>query len=332
MTTESHPAGTDWREVYLGGSESAEDLMIESWALEMQRFQRSIAQSHSDTIVRRGFQAKTHLGVDNAEFVVSDDLPTDLQIGPFIPAARYRATVRLSNGSGDVSPDSKRDLRGLGIRLQVTPDTTIDLLGTSGPASFARDPKQFMDFARASMGPRLLLIPTLIRAVGPREAIRMVRTALADTGETVASLATTQFWSRGAFRYGDFAMRFTFAPVLASAPEPDSDDPDYLRHEIAERLRTESASWDFRIQLFADEAATPIEDASEGWDSAYVTLARLTIPSQDVTVSAHQSVEEAVDALETNPWNTVDELRPIGSINRARRRIYEASAAARKGR
>jgi hypothetical protein len=115
-----------------------------------------------------------------------------------------------------------------------------------------------------------------------------------------------------------------------SAPEPAKDDPDYLRHEFVARLRAEPVSWNFMVQPFRDEETTPIENAAARWDTEQVHIARLTIPQQDLTEPGHAAVEDAIDAMEFNPWNTTDELRPLGSINRARRRVMQASQDTRR--
>jgi len=103
------------------------------------------------------------------------------------------AFVRLSNTSGSVQKDQKGDLRGLAVRTQVDPDTEIDLLATNGPVSFARDAEQFMEFANATAGSRLLMIPKLIGAVGIRETICMLRTAVRETRRPVMSLAIDRY-------------------------------------------------------------------------------------------------------------------------------------------
>jgi len=177
-----------------------------------------------------------------------------------------------------------------------------------------------------------MLIPSLLGSVGPVETFRMMRTAITDSRRTVLSLATEQFWSRGAYRFGAYAVRFTFVPMADSAPEPVADDPDYLRHEFVARLATERVSWNLMVQLFRDEATTPIEDAATRWNTEHVIIARLTIPQQDLAEPRHGDVDDAVAATRFNPWNTTEELRPLGSINRARDRVYEASQDTRRPR
>lgn len=158
----------------------------------------------------------------------------------------------------------------------------------------------------------------------------MLRTALGGTRRPVRSLATERYWSRGAYRYGDGAVRFEFVPTTAAAPPQAPDDPDYLRHELVDRLRGGPVSWRLLVQPYRDERSTPIEDASRTWASEPVPVARLTIPRQDLDAPGHAEVERRVDAMEFNPWTTVDDHRPLGNINRARKPVYEASQQLRR--
>lgn len=332
MTTRGPAPSTDWMESFWGGNEQAEDEQFAVWAQEIQDIQYKLRAKNNAPALRRGFHAKQHLGVDNATLTIPDQIPGHLRVGPFQPGARYPATVRLSNAGGTVQPDKKGDLRGLAARVRVSTDTNIDLLATNAPVSFARDAEQFMIFAKATTGPRLKLIPTLLSEVGLKEAIFMLRTAISGTRRPVLSLATEEYWSRGAYRFGDYAARFTFVPMAPSAVESPRRDPNYLRREIAARLRSEAVGWKLMVQLFESEKTTPIENAATRWSTEHSTIAHLTIPAQDLSAADSAAVEEAVDLIEFNPWNTVDELRPLGNINRARLKVYQASQDIRRRR
>ena len=57
-----------------------------------------------------------------------------------------------------------------------------------------------------------------------------------------------------------------------------------------------------------------------------MTLAQLVIPSQELDAKD----EAEIDAYSFNPWNaSIDDFRPLGSMNRARRLVYFASAKLR---
>jgi hypothetical protein len=55
-------------------------------------------------------------------------------------------------------------------------------------------------------------------------------------------------------------------------------------------------------------------------------VARITIPPQDINASERV---EACEALAFSPWHGLAEHRPLGSINRLRRAVYEKSVELR---
>ncbi|BAN26095.1 catalase family protein [Caballeronia insecticola] len=77
------------------------------------------------------------------------------------------------------------------------------------------------------------------------------------------------------------------------------------------------------MQLFVDEASTPVNDASVAWQADLATIGEVeiaTLPSADD--------EARINQLAFNPANG---FAPLG-ITHARRDVYAASAANRRGR
>ncbi|HUP39442.1 MAG TPA: hypothetical protein VM115_04925, partial [Vicinamibacterales bacterium] len=88
----------------------------------------------------------------------------------------------------------------------------------------------------------------------------------------------------------------------------------------------------FAIQFQVDARKMPIEDATVEWkeeDSPRHVLARIRIPPQDVD---HAETTRACEQNAFNPWYSLPEHRPLGSMNRSRREIYHALAAFRQSR
>jgi hypothetical protein len=83
------------------------------------------------------------------------------------------------------------------------------------------------------------------------------------------------------------------------------------------------------VQRYVNADRTPIEDGTVEWkeaDAPLVTIARLIIPAQELDASD----EAEIDGYSFNPWNaSLDDFRPLGSMNRARRLVYSASAKMR---
>jgi hypothetical protein len=309
----------DWAESYLGGSREEEERRIQGFVDEIHDVQERNANGG---IVRRAFHAKTDAGLTNAEFRVAHDLDDELTSGIFVAGAVYPATVRFSNAAGTIGADSKPDLRGIAIRV----DGVQDFLLTNAPASHARDAEQFMAAAKAATQPKPLAILGLLRALGARETLRMLR-AVRAASRRVESLAMESYWSRAPFELGTQAVKFKLAAAAAVDGRDANGGPEYLREDLAQRLRTGPLTFPFQAQRFVDEQRTPIEDGAVEWkesDSPPETIAELVLPQQDLTGEADALVEK----LTFTPWNTTS-IRPLGSLNRARKLVYEASAEQR---
>ena len=130
----------------------------------------------------RAFHAKSTLATGQAELTFLD-LPGDLRHGFAQPGRTYPAIVRFSNAAGTGQSDAAPDLRGVALRVQVSPEVaeSHDLLMTNFPVSHARDAREFVEFAKATAGGRLaqlLGVLRLIRLFGLRETVRMLRNVL----------------------------------------------------------------------------------------------------------------------------------------------------------
>jgi hypothetical protein len=338
--TPANPPHPPWREQYLGGSPERERVAFEALATDIMRVQlknRRAARAHG---VRQGVDRAVHVkatfAVDDAELTFLD-LPPDLEVGFARSRAEYSALVRFSNAAGTVRPDAHKDLRGIAIRVTTPEGEQHDLLATNYPVSHARNAEQFVRFAVATAGGRVSKIFGLARLVvscGPRETVRMllnVRKALT----TIGSIATETYWSRGAIAWGDtLAVRYLLKPVLErpDVPPPARDDPDFLSHEIAQRLAEGDVGFQLCLQRFCDAKATPIEDTSVEWSERAappIPVAVLTIPRRKATGIGDVVEPVAARSVDFNPWNTTNDFRPLGNLNRARKAAYDASAAHR---
>jgi hypothetical protein len=147
-------------------------------------------------------------------------------------------------------------------------------------------------------------------------------------------VALETYWSRGAMRWGEGAVRYLIRPAADAPPAPDPAprDPDYLAKEAAQRLAAGDMAFELCVQRYVDDRVTPIEDTSIPWkdsDAPPLPVAEIRIAKRDVGCAAARAGERAVDGLSFNPWNTTDEYRPLGNLNRARKSVYDAGAAHR---
>ncbi|HSJ89073.1 MAG TPA: catalase [Anaerolineales bacterium] len=329
-----------------------QDEMLDDLAERIQQMQAKaqlMAQKRNPTAtLRRGFHAKG-TGV-RAKFQVRSDIPQNLQVGLFQPGTTYNALVRFSNARGEVLGDLSKDQRGVAIRVKTNPgerlitqDTTNiqDFLMTNTPISFARNPVQFIEVGEILLGGIAKVVPRLVKKYGFQEARRILAVFLAPV-ISFKPYQMNEYWSRTSYQFGDRAVRYLIRPtagtkiastreqlvgVAQSLVQGGERKEEYLRQKLKEALRADDVCFDFCIQLFVDEKRTPVEDAYIEWkesDAPPIPLATLTIPKQDLDLQLQQDIER----MAFNPWHT-QQFTPLGLINLARKKVYDASAAHR---
>lgn len=300
----------------------------------------------------RGVHAKSH-GIVQAQLTVQDRLPRELAQGIFSRPRSYPVVMRLSTSPGDLLPDSVSTPRGIamkvigveGPRLQGSEnDTTQEFLMVNGPAFLAPDAKHF---ARSLK----LLAATTDRGEGLKKllsaALRGAESLLEKAGHESGTLKGLgghplthilgeSFFTQVPIRYGDHVAKLSLVPVsagllaLKDMALPLTERDDGLREAVLDFFRANSADWELRAQLCTDLESMPIEDASVEWPeerSPYVTVARLSAPVQLTWDEA--TSPNADKRLAFSPWHGIEAHRPLGSVMRARKATYEASAAFR---
>ena len=327
----SDPApATDWKEAVAPDEATRFEVLAEQLAA-LQRARAARAQ-----VTRRGLHAKQNLAA-HARFEVRDDLPAHARVGLFTPGAAHAALVRFSNGSGGVQPDRRPDVRGMAVKVFGVPGKklipgmedcpTQDFLAILTPAVPFRGPEEFVWVVTASARPATFL-PKALFHLGPARALTLLGALQKGLGRPVPSLAANQYYSALPVRFGPHAVKYTFVPLDgggASGPTPE-----VLAEELAGRLRRGPVRWDFKVQLFADERRTPIEDPTVDWDTPYLPLARLTLPQQDCASPRGEKLLTWSDGLSYDPWHALEALRPLGAMMRSRSAAYRVSNQTRR--
>jgi hypothetical protein len=326
---------TAWREI-VGPDEQT---LFEGFAREIVARQKESAPMPDQPL--RGFHAKLHAGLA-AEFRILDNLPDYARYGVFSAPRTFPAMVRFSNGEPTAHRDTHHEPRGIAIKLIGVPGRkllpgrenaiTQDFLATSHSVTSAvRNVGQFMDFVRAFGGgfkPGMFY-----RAVGKREAWRIVKALIRTVIlSRVRSMATEQFSSTAPIKLGPYAVKFTVRPAADTAATKRRWwlTKNFLRDELADRLRKSDLELDFLVQFYRDDTSTPIEDTSVAWNTPMLEVAQLRIPSCDLDNPQTNALSEAVNRLSFSPWHATEDHRPLGNIMRARRVVYEASSVLRK--
>lgn len=285
---------------------------------------------HPSGPVRRFNQGRA-AGCVDAEFIVPADLPAELRVGLFAAPRTYRAFIRFANASS--ATDRERDVRGMSISVadvageNLTPGSTSqDFVLNSHPVMVAPDTQAFMAFLEANEagGLRRLLYVARHPAVA--------RIGLAARQHHSCHL-DVRYWSTTPYLFGPGrAVKYIARPASnLTSPMPSPLTDTYLGDALRQRLDAADADFDFLVQFQVDAGRTPIEDATVEWkeaESPYVPVARIRIPRQRVAAPDSGSCEDAA----FNPWHALVEHRPLGNMNRARRAIYPALSAFRRGR
>jgi hypothetical protein len=148
----------------------------------------------------------------------------------------------------------------------------------------------------------------------------------------VANPLGIQYFSAAPFLFGpDRVMKFSAKPCAEVQPVtmPDPPGENYLRDVLSQVMRQAgTVEFDFMVQVRSGGEDLGIENASTEWVETthhFVNVARISIvgPQADIGSAEHQA---ECERLVFTPWHSLAAHQPIGSINRLRKAVYEASA------
>jgi len=289
--------------------------------------------------VPRGQHQKQH-GCVEAEFVVESNLPQPLRHGLFREPRTYRALIRFSNGRA--WDDRKPDAHGMAIKLldvegakvfATDPEAqTQDFVMIDSPVFFVKNNADYIplmkDFSRLATGNILTKILTGVKGlVSPDYRFALLREIGSKRPDSPLAI---QYWSTTPSKLDLGAMKFSARPALDGIPDPPpANSKDKLRLAMSAHLKEREARFDFLVQIQTDPLAMPVEDPTVPWDetaSPYVKVATIRIPIQSFESDEQMQFGEN---LSFTPWHALAEHRPLGGINRARKKVYEAISARR---
>jgi hypothetical protein len=299
---------------------------------EFVAFLKSVsARRHPTGPVKRFNQGRA-AGCVRAQFTVLDTLAPEHRVGIFASPRTYDAWIRFANASSQ--SDREKDVRGMAIRVSgvtgenLTPgESRQDFVLNSHPVMVAANTKDFLELLKAMDAGGFRQVGYFLSH--PRSAVIGFQARQQPT-----SHLDIPYWSATPYLFGPGrAVKYIVRPCEPSAStQPPAVTDTYLTDALRERLRNGDACFDFGIQLQTGARAMPIEDATVEWkeaDSPSRVVARIRIPRQDVgDAETMRLCEESA----FNPWNSLVEHRPLGSMNRSRREIYRAMAEFRRAR
>ncbi len=258
--------------------------------------------------VQRQQHPKSH-GCVKAEFIV-EDVPEQLRLGVFKEPRVYHAWIRFSNGSSNVQPDVKGDVRGMAIKLLGVAGEklldgekdaeTQDFILINHPVLFLQDAQDTLAISKALLAVKKMPIaflkplpflvmyaPSHQKQVGILKTIRQ---------KTATDPLQVQYWSTAPYGLGLQAIKFSAVPrdlKPSGDGELGSKADNFLREAMVQQLSQQDVYFDFLVQVQTDVARMPIEDATVEWseaDSAFIKVATIKIPQQQFDLSTGQKL------------------------------------------
>jgi hypothetical protein len=281
--------------------------------------------------LKRGQHARGLYATNNGEISFAANLPGSLLAGPVQAGARYRVVARLSNAADRVVADAVPDRRGLALSMVGPDGKSQDLLFTTGASAFlAQNADEAMAAADVSAA-RADGLPATGRAfarfvfrIGPLDAARLLLAAQTTT-DTGKSIAGQMMFGRTPYTLGDHVVKLRLVPMQSGEPLLD---PDLGKDMAAQRERG-----DVSYRLDAMDGSIAMEDARRG-DGPWVPIGRLRFPKQDADEARDANLLAEIETRRFSPfqrWDDDDDraLLPVGSVNWARKFVYDASAKLR---
>lgn len=282
--------------------------------------------------VRRAVFLKPH-GVAKADFIMMPGLPEELKVGIFAHE-QFEAWIRFSSDTVPGNADMKTTV-GVGIKLFGVPGkkmlegdedaTTADFLLQNMNVFFVDTAKDMCEFTQAGV-----VNHDYDSYLKKHPETKKILDAMA---KKVSSCLATNYWSAVPYSFGKRFVKYKleYVPPPFSTP-PSQNNADYLAADLQARLNMGEAQFRFLVQFSNDPVRMPVDKATVEWDetaSTPIQLATIVIRKQDISV---QGQAEYGENLSFNPWRTLEEHRPAGSINDARRVVYKAGAELRRDR
>ncbi|KAF2816152.1 heme-dependent catalase [Mytilinidion resinicola] len=298
-------------------------------------------QKHNFDQHRHAFRA-THVktqGIVKGKLTVNYDLPIHLRQGIFAEAGRvYDVAARFANEPVFLQPDQSPGPRGLSLKVfgvngellegPSEANTAQDFFFNNAPMIELTDIDTCLDIMK--LREKHFDDPVTLKAKTALRTDALKQTAPGMLPNT--NIISMNFYTQSAFRFGGYYGHMGLFPAddkmskKASEKVQSAQSREVLSEWLKEYFTERGAKYEFKIQLGTDPAHHPTEDASVVWDEAtapYQTLGFLEFPPQDPLSPARRVFWE--DQMSLSPWRGLSAHKPLGSINRLRKVVYQQS-------
>ncbi len=281
--------------------------------------------------VRRPVFLKPH-GCARATFVTHPDLSDQYRIGVF-KYDSLNAWVRFASdtlpGASDFKTTTGIGIKLFGVESKKLLDTdeesqTLDFILQNHDVFFVDTAKDMCEFTYAG------IVKHDYNSYLQEHPI--TQQILKAMEKEVSSVLQISYWSVLPYAFGSNRyVKYKIEPVVTSNPEQIlGNNPNYLHDDLKQRLLKGEVRLTFSIQLQTDPNTMPLDLATARWDeskSKPIPVATIILHKQDID---RQGQPEYGENLSYNPWRTLAEHAPVGSISEARKVVYQAAANLRR--
>ncbi|HVJ28177.1 MAG TPA: hypothetical protein VM493_11585, partial [Vicinamibacterales bacterium] len=291
-----------------------------------------------------------------AEFEVLDlghrignpSLASRLALGIFARPGIYQATVRFANADGGHRPDKVRDVRAMSFAVEVPPGvlpgvSRLDFSMNTATTFPINDAHAFAVAVRVLSAPGARGKLRALRTLSWSEKRSLLQTMWLgrkqQRGTPRLPYQRLRYWSTVPFLFGERdAVKYTAIPADNPA-RPLQPGPNRLHEELVRHVNEDEqmSEFAFGLQLLDPARMTHegttrepefwVENATVEWnedEAPFHIVGRLKLLPKSVLAPA-EAETFSIDVTE----NRMPEMRPIGSINRARWRAEAGSREAR---
>ncbi|KAK9762749.1 hypothetical protein K7432_011216 [Basidiobolus ranarum] len=296
------------------------------------QIEKTIREQYHAGNARRDVHSKA-TGCVRAEFRVNESIPESLAKGVFIPGKVYQAIIRFSNGSADPNQsDNNNDGRGMAIKLLGVPGqkiletdqnaTSQDFVMINHPVFLLNDPNTYLSLIQKASG-NLLTKLTIPFTLGLKSTLLARELNLGK----ITNPLQIQYFSAVPYQLGigptRQAIKFSVKPSSDVVdPMSNHPGPDFLHEAMRATLQKGDVTMKFMIQPKTSESMD-VENSMIEWDqeeAPFHEVATIVIPKQDLDAP---ELNKQGETLSFNPWHSLPEHRPLGSLNRTRKVVYE---------
>lgn len=288
----------------------------------------------------RGTHTKTQ-GIVKGILTIPSDLPPYLSQGLFKHPGKYPVILRYANEPTQVEDDRIPGPRGIGMKVFNVPGSKLRQEENSTTQDFFFNNVPVLELTNATVcrDIQLLRDKYFDDPEGLKEALKQrddAKVQLARYELPNTNIMGQDMFSQSAYRYGDYIVKYALFPIADEQLKTkdqhvkSTDSPSILSEWIQDYFHDYSAQYEFRVQFCSDLNLQPVEDTSIEWSqllAPFHTVATFDIPRQETLDT--NICQWWHDDIRLSPWTGLEEHRPLGSINRVRKRLYNASAAYR---